>query len=141
MSEVEASVNGLMEVLRWRAQTEGDRDVFRWLSAFGEVEDSETFRGLYEKAQTVSVTLGAISDSGTIAVAVRRSLWFQRVFAGCLLAGRVVVPLPPIMEASGYSVSERFVAILLHCLPKILVVSECDKGLALRLLQEHGLRS
>ena len=139
VSEVEASVNGLMGVLRWRAQTEGDRDVFRWLSAFGEVEDSETFRGLYEKAQTVSVTLGAISDSGTIAVAVRRSLWFQRVFAGCLLAGRVVVPLPPIMEASGYSVSERFVAILLHCLPRILVVSECDKGLALRLLQEHGL--
>lgn len=83
----------IVDVLRRRAASEGDREAARYLGADG--ESSITVAELDFQARSVAVSLAAAATEGErVLVVIPSGLEFVVAFFGCLYAGLVPVPCP-----------------------------------------------
>ncbi|MFB6375153.1 MAG: AMP-binding protein, partial [Bradymonadaceae bacterium] len=86
----------LDEVLRDRARESPDRELFVFLDDREDETERLTYRGLLDRSRAVAEQLiGETSPGDRILLLYESSLEYIEAFFGCLLAGRVAVPVYP----------------------------------------------
>jgi natural product biosynthesis luciferase-like monooxygenase protein len=85
-----------VEVLRWRAEREGERAAFVYLPDAGGPEPRHSYRNLDERARAIAAVLRDRLAPGDRAVLLYpQGLEFVEAFFGCLYAGIIAVPAYP----------------------------------------------
>jgi len=86
----------LVDLLRRRASTSGDKQAFSFLSGDGVTEEAITYRQLDQRAMAIAGHLQSLAPRGARALLVfPPGLDFIAGFFGCLYAGIMAVPMAP----------------------------------------------
>lgn len=131
MSSILTAANGLevatlVELCGRRAAERPDRRAFVFLDGSGEEAESLTFRELDDRARAIAVRLRALAPPGARAVlSYPPGLEFVAAFFGCLYAGLVAVPAPPVRRVSADARYTRFRDIVGNSAPELLL---SDRG-------------
>ncbi|HEX8108398.1 MAG TPA: fatty acyl-AMP ligase [Kofleriaceae bacterium] len=116
------SIKTLVELLRTRAETHGNRLAFTYLKDGEQVEDAWTYEDLDRRARQIAGALQAVGRDGDRALLVYPpGLAFVAAFFGCLYARRIAVPMSPPNPARLARELPRFRAILESADPRTLL--------------------
>ncbi len=109
----------LSATLLARVEAEPHRAIVRYLGAEGGVRDELTYAGLWTRAQAAAHVLAEHAAGGEpVILTARPEAAFLEWFFGCLLAGAVVVPMPP--PTGRYRV-ERVAAAAADCGARLII--------------------
>ncbi|MGP4002226.1 fatty acyl-AMP ligase [Streptomyces sp. 8N706] len=112
----------LVELCRYRASREPDRRMFAFLENGVEESDSLTLAQLDARARAIAVHLSRQAPPGARAVlSYPPGLDFVSAFFGCLYAGLIAVPAPPVLRVGVDDRYTRFQAIINSCRPDLLL--------------------
>ncbi|MFC4611532.1 fatty acyl-AMP ligase [Streptomyces maoxianensis] len=112
----------LVELCRYRASREPDRRMFAFLENGLEESDSLTLAQLDARAWAIAVLLSRHAPPGARAVlSYPPGLDFVSAFFGCLYAGLIAVPAPPVLRVGVDDRYTRFRAIVNSCQPDLLL--------------------
>ncbi len=108
----EVAITTLVEVLRWRAETQRDEIAYRFLADGEEERASLTYGELYRRARQIAVVLQKQSAVGQRALLLDSSESdYIITFFGCLCAGVIAVPIyAPRVNKKGNARVESVVA-------------------------------
>ncbi|MES2938570.1 MAG: fatty acyl-AMP ligase [Pseudomonadota bacterium] len=87
-------MNTIVDILRERAERTPGRVAYRFLGELGEETSTLTDAQLALRAQAVALALSRYPRQARVLIALPTSPGFCDVFFGCLLAGKVAVPVP-----------------------------------------------
>ncbi|MFF4534590.1 fatty acyl-AMP ligase [Streptomyces aureus] len=112
----------LVELCRYRASREPDRRMFAFLENGLEESDSLTLAQLDTQARAIAARLSRQAPQGARAVlSYPPGLDFVSAFFGCLYAGLIAVPAPPVLRVGVDDRYTRFRAIVNSCQPDVLL--------------------
>ncbi|MFI5685541.1 fatty acyl-AMP ligase [Streptomyces sp. NPDC051636] len=112
----------LVELCRYRASRDPDRRMFAFLENGLEESDSLTLAQLDARAKAIAVRLSRHAAPGARAVlSYPPGLDFVSAFFGCLYAGLIAVPAPPVLRVGVDDRYARFQAIVNNCEPDLLL--------------------
>ncbi|GGO90204.1 fatty acyl-AMP ligase [Wenjunlia tyrosinilytica] len=112
----------LVELCLRRAASQPDRRMFAFLGDGIEESDSLTLAQLDARARAIATRLSGHAPPGARAVlSYPPGLEFVSAFFGCLYAGLVAVPAPPVLRAGTDDRSTRFRAIVGNCEPELVL--------------------
>lgn len=112
----------LVELCRYRASREPDRRMFAFLENGLEESDSLTLAQLDARAWAIAALLSRHAPPGARAVlSYPPGLDFVSAFFGCLYAGLIAVPAPPVLRVGVDDRYTRFRAIVNSCQPDLLL--------------------
>src|SRR5436309_3038289 len=133
LSEVPSTCTTLIDVLRWRAQEQPDREVFTFLLDGETQEVSLTYAELDRRARAIAAQLQSLAEPGDRALLLLPSgLDYPAAFFGCLYAGVVAVPSSPPRPEKGSGALESIVSVTQPtvALTTTALRSTIDAGLA-----------
>ena len=106
----------LVELCRYRASREPDRRMFAFLENGLEESDSLSLAQLDARARAIAARLSRHAPPGARAVlSYPPGLDFVSAFFGCLYAGLIAVPAPPVLRVGIDDRYTRFQAIVNSC--------------------------
>src|SRR5436309_2919373 len=112
LSEVPSTCTTLIDVLRWRAQVQPDREVFTFLLDGETQEVSLTYGELDRRARAIAAHLQSLAAPGDRALLlVPSDLDYPAAFFGCLYAGVIAVPSSPPRLEKGSDALESIVSV------------------------------
>ncbi|MEY2246718.1 fatty acyl-AMP ligase [Streptomyces sp. BF23-18] len=112
----------LVELCRYRASRDPDRRMFAFLENGLEESDSLTLAQLDARARAIGARLSRQAPPGARAVlSYPPGLDFVSAFFGCLYAGLIAVPAPPVLRVGVDDRYARFRAIVNSCRPDVLL--------------------
>ncbi|MCP2247287.1 fatty acyl-AMP ligase [Lentzea aerocolonigenes] len=121
-AETTADVANLAELCRRQVARRGEERAFVFLES-GVVESAAlTYAELDVRARAIAVRLRSLAQPGSRALLCHPpGLEFVAAFLGCLYAGIIAVPAPPVRRASGDARHTRLTAIADDCEPALLL--------------------
>ncbi|NKE63786.1 fatty acyl-AMP ligase [Lentzea sp. PSKA42] len=121
-AETVVDVANLAELCRRHAAYRGEERAFVFLES-GVVESASlTYGELDRRARAIAVRLRSLATPGSRALLCHPpGLDFVAAFMGCLYAGIIAVPAPPVRRASGDARHTRLLAIAEDCDPELLL--------------------
>lgn len=121
-AETVTNVTNLAELCRRQAESRGGERAFAFLDS-GVVESAAlTYAELDRSARAIAVRLRSLAAPGARALLCHPAgLDFVTAFLGCLYAGIIAVPAPPVRRAAGDARHNRLVAIADDCDPALLL--------------------
>lgn len=121
-AETTADVANLAELCRRQAALRGDERAFAFLES-GVVESATlTYAELDLRARAIAVRLRSLAEPGSRALLCHPpGLEFVAAFLGCLYAGIIAVPAPPVRRATGDARHTRLLGIAEDCDPRLLL--------------------
>src|SRR2546421_3128277 len=112
LSDVPADCTTLIDVLRWRAQVQPDREVFTFLLDGETQEVSLTYGELDRRARAIAAHLQSLAAPGDRALLlVPSDLDYPAAFFGCLYAGVVAILSSPPRLEQGAGALESIVSV------------------------------
>lgn len=112
----------LVELCRYRASREPDRQMYAFLENGLEESDSLTLAQLDARARAIAVRLSRHAPPGArVVLSYPPGLDFVSAFFGCLYAGMIAVPAPPVLRVGIDDRYTRFRAIVNSCQPDLLL--------------------
>ncbi|MFS8105251.1 AMP-binding protein, partial [Lentzea alba] len=121
-AETAADVANLAELCRRQALVRGEERAFVFLES-GVVESASlTYAELDLRARAIAVRLRSLAQPGSRALLCHPpGLEFVAAFLGCLYAGVIAVPAPPVRRPAGDARHTRLLAIAEDCGPELLL--------------------
>jgi acyl-CoA synthetase (AMP-forming)/AMP-acid ligase II len=121
-AETAADVVNLAELCRRNAVNRSEERAFVFLES-GVVESASlTYGELDRRARAIAVRLRSLATPGSRALLCHPpGLDFVAAFLGCLYAGIIAVPAPPVRRAAGDARHTRLLAIAEDCDPALLL--------------------
>lgn len=121
-AETAADVMSLADLCRGHAALRGGERAFVFLES-GVVESASlTYAELDRRARAIAVRLRSLAAPGSRALLCHPpGLEFVAAFLGCLYAGVIAVPAPPVRRAAGDARHTRLLAIAEDCGPELLL--------------------
>lgn len=121
----------LIDVLRARAESDGDRIGYVFLRGGVEPFASLTFSDLDRRARAIAEEIRRHAAVGARALLpFPAGLDFVAAFFGCLYAGVIAVPAPPISESpsnpAAWAAAARTRAVIEDCRPDVVLCTEAD---------------
>lgn len=111
-------VHGIVDILRERAVSDGDRTAYTYLGERMEAQ-SLTFQEVYRQALVLSQSIRERTrDGDRVLIILPPGLEYITVFHACLLAGRIAVPCYPPINGRGM---ERILALVQTAAPALIV--------------------
>jgi len=131
----------LVELCRSRAAEQPDRSTFVFLDNGVDESDSLTLGRLDIRARAIAARLREYAPPGARAILTYPpGLEFVSAFFGCLYAGVIAVPAPPVGRSRDDSRYARFQAIAESCRPAVVLSDAASMdGLASLLSEPHAL--
>ncbi|WTP12281.1 fatty acyl-AMP ligase [Streptomyces sp. NBC_00191] len=112
----------LVELCRYRASREPDRRMFAFLENGLDESDSLSLAQLDARARAIAARLSRQAPPGARAVlSFPPGLDFVSAFFGCLYAGLIAVPAPPVLRVGVDDRYTRFQTIVDSCRPDLLL--------------------
>src|SRR5436305_3191268 len=112
LSDVASDCTTLIDVLRWRAQEQPDREGFTFLVDGETQEVSLTYDELDRRVRAIAAQLQSLAAPGDRALLLLSpGLDYPAAFFGCLYAGIVAVPSSPPRLEKGSGTLESIVAV------------------------------
>jgi len=121
-AEVAADVANLADLCRRQATVRGEERAFVFLES-GVVESASiTYAELDRRACAIAARLRSLAAPGSRALLCHPpGIEFVAAFVGCLYAGIIAVPAPPVRRAAGDARHSRLIAIADDCRPALLL--------------------
>lgn len=111
-------IHGIVDSLRERAVSDGDRTAYTYLGDRMD-ERSLTFREVYRQALTLGRSIGETTSPGDrVLIILPPGLDYIVAFYACLIQGRIAVPCYPPINGRGM---ERILALVQTAAPKLII--------------------
>lgn len=121
-SDEEPQWETLLEMCRYRAEEQPDRKFFSFLESGVEETDSRTPREVHEQAKAIAAELQEHASPGArVLLNYPSGLEFVAAFFGCLYAGMIAVPIPPVETGRDGAKTGRLEAITSSAQPELFL--------------------